>query len=182
MATSRFTPVLGEFRMRFTRAAPAPRPRLPPSACHALQRVPSVLGPNCQASETVCAQRQLMETGSWKPRLSAFTRSSHMQLPKRRAHDYALPVSHSRGAPTASLLRAPPCSAAASHTRARSTASSHSRACRLAPTARVRHYIQVASEPAAIQLPAHTRAAADCHATSCTAEGGWGAVHESVGG
>eukprot|EP00198_Chlamydomonas_reinhardtii_P013478 XP_001702815.1 predicted protein [Chlamydomonas reinhardtii] len=54
--------------------------------------------------------------------------------------------SHSRGAPTA-RVRAPPCSDAASHTRARSTASSHSLACRLAPTARVRHYSQVASEP-----------------------------------
>ena len=55
--------------------------------------------------------------------------------------------SHSRAVPTASLRSVPPYSAAASHTRARSTASSHSRACRLAPTVRVRRCSQVASEP-----------------------------------
>ncbi|PNW87966.1 hypothetical protein CHLRE_01g008976v5 [Chlamydomonas reinhardtii] len=51
--------------------------------------------------------------------------------------------SHSRAAPTTSLCRAPPYSLAASHTRVRSTARSHSHACRQPPTTRVCHYSQV---------------------------------------
>ena len=77
--------------------------------------------------------------------------------------------------------RAPPHSVGASHMRARSTTRSHSHACRLAPpvasscnpcnlapTACVRHHSQLPSR-AAVQLPAHTRAAADSHTNSWTA-------------
>ena len=133
-------PVLAEFPP----SSGAPRPRVPTSDYHALQRVPPALEPNCQPCETVCAQRQLMETGS-APCVSLSLHAAHTRsfpnVTRTTMH------SHSRCAPITSLRQAPPYSVAASHTRARSTASSHSRTCRLAPTARVRHYSQVASEP-----------------------------------
>ena len=90
-------------------------------------------------------------------RLSEFT--LHRQLTRSFPNGACTTMHcHSRAAPTASLRHARPYSVAAFHTRVRSTskhfvASSHSRACRLAPTAHVCHYSQVAFEPG---LPAHT--------------------------
>ena len=63
-----------------------------------LQRVPPALQPNCQACGTVCAHRQLMETGS-APCVSLSLHAAHT----RSFPDGARTTmhSHSRAAPTA---------------------------------------------------------------------------------
>ena len=62
----------------------------------------------CQPCESVCAQRQLMETGS-TPCVSLSLHAAHAQLPKRRAHDFALPLARRAN------HEPPPYSAAAFH-------------------------------------------------------------------
>ena len=96
---SKFSLSFPQFSPSFPQATPAAC-ALPARAHHRLSctaRVPPALQPNCQPCETVCAQRQLMETGS-APCVSLSLHAAHT----RSFPDGARTTmhSHSRAAPT----------------------------------------------------------------------------------
>ena len=121
----------------------------------------------CQPCETaVCAQKQLMETGS-APCVSLSLHATHTQLPKRRARDYALPLAcraNRQPPPCPVLCRSFPHACALNYPLPLARLPTSANCPRASPQ-------QVASGPAAVQLLAPTRAAADSHRNSCTAEG-----------